>query len=273
MKILKILFLLTCVLFAACSSDDEVAPAQQPNVIKAYLTKAEFLAQMIPSGNGMSRVSLIDDAMRRKVDSVLCQCGFAPDRLNFLQGTDEAEIDRVFSASVAGVERELTALNLLGKMGVYGRELRQLQADSTLELCYQKVFGDEKYTMMVGINPGFSDQTNFGDEFTEEFGEPDPFEDWNMVTMVDAEVRVIPDGELNFGSEVRVFTGDPYAPNSRVLASKIIDSEYTHIRFEMPKNLDLLYIVIKMTNGYTMYRPAPVVDGKCQVTFGGEEEE
>lgn len=245
MKILKILFLLTCVLFAACSSDDEVAPAQQPNVIKAYLTKAEFLAQMIPSGNGMSRVSLID----------------------------EAEIDRVFSASVAGVERELTALNLLGKMGVYGRELRQVQADSTLELCYQKVFGDEKYTMMVGINPGFSDQTNFGDEFTEEFGEPDSFEDWNMVTMVDAEVRVIPDGELNFGSEVRVFTGDPYAPNSRVLASKIIDSEYTHIRFEMPKNLDLLYIVIKMTNGYTMYRPAPVVDGKCQVSFGGEEEE
>lgn len=122
------------------------------------------------------------------------------------------------------------------------------------------------------ITQNFSESTKYADQFIEVFGQPDPLQDWGMVTMVTMTVKV-GDAEGKPNGRITVYTTDPYDPNSKVLASKVIEDNEISLTFEASSHSNFLYVGYLRENGYVQYKSVQIEDGKGVAYFDFMEEE
>lgn len=116
------------------------------------------------------------------------------------------------------------------------------------------------------ITQNFSENTRYADSFIEEFGNPDPLQDWSMATQVTLNV-VLGDADGEPEGEIKVYSSDPYAPEARVLAGKDINGTELTMVFEAPSHCVFLYVLYNRANGYIQYKPVKVEGGQCAVSF------
>lgn len=122
------------------------------------------------------------------------------------------------------------------------------------------------------ISKNFSEDTKYADEFIEEFGTPDPLQDWSMATTVTLDVT-LGDVEDIIGGVIKVYSDDPYSENARILATKAISGYDMSISFEVSKSNSYVYVLLQKQNGFVQYKPAMIEDGKCETSFECEEPE
>lgn len=120
------------------------------------------------------------------------------------------------------------------------------------------------------ISKNFSEDTKYADEFIEEFGTPDPLQDWSMATTVTLDVT-LGDVEDIIGGVIKVYSDDPYSENARILATKAISGYDMSISFEVSKSNDYVFVLLQKQSGYLQYKPVKIVDGKCEAAFECEE--
>lgn len=122
------------------------------------------------------------------------------------------------------------------------------------------------------ITQNFSENTKYADQFIEEFGEPDPLQEWSMVTQVTLKVT-IGNAMGEPAGEIKVYSSDPYSANARVLASKEVEQNDLSLTFEASSHSAILYVTYLRENGFVEYKPVEVKDGMCEASFDIEEEE
>lgn len=93
---------------------------------------------------------------------------------------------------------------------------------------------------------------------------------WNMASQVEANVTV--NGDYGASYTVSIYENNPFINNTAVVFGKeVVTSGGTAtIDFTCPDGTKSVFVAIKDEKGYTYTKPAAIVDGKIETTFGGE---
>lgn len=94
----------------------------------------------------------------------------------------------------------------------------------------------------------------------------DPKQDWNSVTQVTAYVDFSEYEDLS-GCKLKVYTGDPYAKNSELLAKYDITSKRMVITFDALKATRYVYIVREKADGFYAAQVADINNSVCYASF------
>lgn len=119
--------------------------------------------------------------------------------------------------------------------------------------------------------PGNATKDEYTNFWIEEIGEIDPTHDWNMVTQVSAHVSLSEWEDIE-GSQIKVFTNDPYKESSRLLACYDVTDREMDIKFDVLKSADKVFVMRQRGNGYYAMVISEITDGKCVANFAGQKE-
>lgn len=96
----------------------------------------------------------------------------------------------------------------------------------------------------------------YADNFTKEFGQVDPNQDWSMAASLSANVNVA-NAE---GGTLYILTAVPSSQDCRILAQRVVDG--SEIKFNAVKGSSSVYVLLTGANGKTLY------SGECAIQGG-----
>lgn len=117
------------------------------------------------------------------------------------------------------------------------------------------------------ITQNFSKDTKYADDFIEAFGEPDPLQNWTMSKTVDLDIRL--SGEVQYDArQIRIYNNDPYKGDANLIAIFDNPEQHMSVDFEIPSDLNYVYVLLESFSGYTQYKPVSTGNKSCEVSFG-----
>lgn len=123
------------------------------------------------------------------------------------------------------------------------------------------------------ITQNFSEETNYADDFEKTFGGyPDHRQTWSMATLAKLSVHFGEYEQID-GALIKVYTRDPYDPDSELAAIAEVTGYDMQLTLEISKETDCVYVMVVYAEGYVQYKPIPVVDGQCAVSFGTQDQQ
>ncbi len=94
---------------------------------------------------------------------------------------------------------------------------------------------------------------------------------WDMASKVEANVTV--NGDYGANYVVSIYENNPFINNTAVVLGKaeVTSGGTAIIDFTCPDAKKSVFVALKDEKGYSYVKPAAVVDGKVETTFGGEQ--
>ena len=93
---------------------------------------------------------------------------------------------------------------------------------------------------------------------------------WDMASQVEANVTV--NGDYGAKYTVSIYENNPFINNTAVVLGKAetVSGGTANTNFTCPDATKTVFVAIKDEKGYSYVKPAAVIDGKIETTFGGE---
>lgn len=102
----------------------------------------------------------------------------------------------------------------------------------------------------------------YAQNFTKEFGEIDPNQDWSMAQSVQALVNY---PEITGVSKLNIMTGDPHLPSTRLLAQVLLQNGKAKFSFDAIKGQNVVFVSVEQNGEYKVYRQFIINNGVLDI--------
>lgn len=102
----------------------------------------------------------------------------------------------------------------------------------------------------------------YAQNFTKEFGEIDPNQDWSMATQVNANVNI---PELKGKGNMNIMTGDPRNASTRLLAQAMLEDGKSQLKFDAIKGMNNVFVSVEMDGKYKVFGEYAIEDGLLNI--------